>query len=752
MKRAFIACLCFVLSPLAYAVTDLGGTTGPACVEDPCDTYRFPPKCTDANLDGVCDGYTAKSWSKNSAITSVPAVCNAGDNATANPDINPVFSATIKGTGAALSTIGLSISSSTGAITGTPSTGGTFAFDVVCANDLGSRTDVLTADIADVGGPGGIPALGYFVDCTSGNDASAGTTQATAWKTLDKVQTAVVTAGSRVWIKAGGTCQLNQPLRFNWSGVSAANPSIIGSYYVTSNVAYINSPTNWTASRRPSDYTYTAARPILEGTYKDSCRLGYWNTSKCAWNTADANPQNRTPGTAVPTSVWDGLVDIRSGQYMTLQDVEIKSSAGSGINFSSSASFYCRPGEGVCETSNITVQRVKVNGVSGNGIYVGATAQWVVRDSEITKTNLAVADGQPCSRNSITACGSLIFVGGSSIASTICAPCYGLIENNDIHDSFGEAIGLYGVSYVLARGNWIGSHGSSGINMGSSESMVAEQNMVFGGDIYDPPSADNTGLARKAFWTLSNELAGADSGIPRLGDSWGGQGTNGKRNITRNNLAGNATAADCIESYTLGGGDYVSLPFYVSALIAGNTCVSKSTNPTLNLEYAYENMPAIIEAIDVGNNLFTQYGGSSSNICQIYTTSSKINVHHNQFTTTPSWSQCRSPGTGEVINASTGLGAFNFSTASWTSKPAESDFLPSGGAGTNAGIAMTTTSSVYINTGTAWDWVLSKRAWLPACNTTTTQVAKTDWLKPLYFDYCGNTRGGSPDMGGREHN
>ena len=45
----------------------------------------------------------------------------------------------------------------------------------------------------------------YYVDAVGGNDASAGTTVATAWKTLQKASTAQLMPGDKLLFRAGDT-------------------------------------------------------------------------------------------------------------------------------------------------------------------------------------------------------------------------------------------------------------------------------------------------------------------------------------------------------------------------------------------------------------------------------------------------------------------------------------------------------------------------------------------------------------------
>ncbi|WP_230673239.1 Ig-like domain repeat protein [Rathayibacter sp. Leaf248] len=68
----------------------------------------------------------------------------------------------------------------------------------------------------------------YFVDATAGDDAAAGTSRATAWKSLTKASTMTYSAGDRILLKAGETWN-GQQLLPKGSG-AAGRPIVIDAY------------------------------------------------------------------------------------------------------------------------------------------------------------------------------------------------------------------------------------------------------------------------------------------------------------------------------------------------------------------------------------------------------------------------------------------------------------------------------------------------------------------------------------------
>ncbi len=71
------------------------------------------------------------------------------------------------------------------------------------------------------GGGGGITGTSYFVDCTNGNDGNDGKSQATAWKSTAKANSASLSAGDGLLFKRG--CSYGSGLVIKWSKVTIGN-------------------------------------------------------------------------------------------------------------------------------------------------------------------------------------------------------------------------------------------------------------------------------------------------------------------------------------------------------------------------------------------------------------------------------------------------------------------------------------------------------------------------------------------------
>jgi hypothetical protein len=64
----------------------------------------------------------------------------------------------------------------------------------------------VVACLAGTGTAGAATARGYYVDCAKGRDAAAGTSPATAWRTLDRASAAALRPGDAIRFKRGARC------------------------------------------------------------------------------------------------------------------------------------------------------------------------------------------------------------------------------------------------------------------------------------------------------------------------------------------------------------------------------------------------------------------------------------------------------------------------------------------------------------------------------------------------------------------
>jgi len=76
--------------------------------------------------------------------------------------------------------------------------------------------------------PNSVFAATYYIDSVNGNDLNSGTSEATPWKTVKKVDKSLLNTGDDVLFKRGETFT-DRPLVVHWSG-SSSNRVIVGAY------------------------------------------------------------------------------------------------------------------------------------------------------------------------------------------------------------------------------------------------------------------------------------------------------------------------------------------------------------------------------------------------------------------------------------------------------------------------------------------------------------------------------------------
>ena len=128
-------------------------------------------------------------------------------------------------------------------------------------------------------------AATYYVS-NDGSDRANGTSDATAWATLDRVNRQTFASGDKVLFREGDRWQGR--LAVDWSGTAAAYATV-GAYYVENGKALEG---------------YRDQRPIIEG--------------------AGRYPQG---------GIYDALIVVNSRDYVRITNLEIRNSEGRGIAF-----------------------------------------------------------------------------------------------------------------------------------------------------------------------------------------------------------------------------------------------------------------------------------------------------------------------------------------------------------------------------------------------------------------------------------
>ena len=108
-------------------------------------------------------------------------------------------------------------------------------------------------------------AATYYVDATNGNDSASGTTTATAWKTINKVNTSTFAAGDQILFKRGEVWRESlvppssgasgSPIVFDAYGTGEA-PTITGSLDLPTAAWSVDSGNIWKASVTATSMSY----------------------------------------------------------------------------------------------------------------------------------------------------------------------------------------------------------------------------------------------------------------------------------------------------------------------------------------------------------------------------------------------------------------------------------------------------------------------------------------------------------------
>lgn len=697
---------------------------------------------------------------------------NPDPNATADPacgNVANTYSVTLGPSGLAVNATNPKLPTYGGTITGGAASGtATYHAD----NSIGVEvTDTAAWTVTAVGGSGTpIPLDGhnFFVKAT-GNDALDGKSPANAWRTLSKVTNSTFAVGDNVWLE-GGSVWNQQTLTINLPGGSSTTArTIIGAYTVSGGIPIQLVPSNDSNSQRYRNYTYAVAPPKILGTYNTACRnsIIWWGNvvhpdpQKCAWG--GANGFNNLPanqGTPVPSGQNFALVSMNSTSaspkhFITIQDIQLGDSAGQGFSLTSSQG-RCTPTNTICNVDWI-LQRVKVDGTAGTPIATNSIAQVVIRKFETRLNDLSQVDAQYHTQTDIR--------GGVAVAVSNCDPCQALIEQGDIHDGWGEAMGFYGVSGVLVRGMESSGHVRSGIDGGAASHLIFEQNIAAsGGPVNDARAialAASQGVTLytggQGRGTFDYENAGTN-GNP-VGPSLPSNDRNGYLTVRRNNFV--ITLDDsCFGEYSQSGAP--------SWLRIGNWDVGNSCWVTTGRGWALENaLSSHVDAafkVNVLDNLFV-HANAAANTQPCYVQAfdaARFNFNNNFWDNglTPV-SNCRGPN--DILGGADGLGVFDFTTTNWaTAWPTVAQMTPAQASSAAADLAQSLTANVipqnYVDINgvtqmtNMWTWMLARRQWLPTCNSTTTQISETNWIKGLWGDFCSNARSATPDPGAIEYN
>ncbi len=305
---------------------------------------------------------------------------------------------------------------------------------------------------------GGYPLNTFFVD-PAGDDSFDGRSEATPWRTVSRVNSAPLPAGSWVLFKGGGVW--NEMLAPTRSGAEG-DPILFGAYGV--------------------------GRPVLDGT--GATGTAAVNVNGKSWLIVrDLELRN-----------WHGgfqLVYMQNTRNVRFEDLYMHD-ADKGFHASPSAPSF-----------DITINRVVVRNISGGSFTHGASVPaaatgWVISDSEFSNIEqscvIEAGNGTQLLRNRFFACGKLttssdrhgLFLKGPNA----------VVRDNEIHDIAGACIYI-GFEGAVLEGNRLHGCGTSGIEWAELSSvpgtLTARRNRI-----WDARTGISLGAATAQRFLVSN--------------------------------------------------------------------------------------------------------------------------------------------------------------------------------------------------------------------------------------------------------
>lgn len=255
-------------------------------------------------------------------------------------------------------------------------------------------------------------AATYYVK-PNGNDNLDGRSDATAWKTIGKVNKHSFAPGDDVYFKCGGIWE-EQALRVDWAGTSN-NRVIVGAYY---NNGLIGVSGN---------------KPIIDGNH------------------------------IVPSADYEGLVQINDRDYIDLYNLRVINSAGCGFNFydSNNCNGY---GLEVDYTYRTGINNNNCNVLSGSSVFEGCI---VKRHSMRTAGGGSWEGGLVCiGTNRVTIRKTIVYEGygegiyiGNLWGGQTGSHC--IIEDNIVYDNRAMQIYLHNTGNNIVRRNLVYGTGNT---------------------------------------------------------------------------------------------------------------------------------------------------------------------------------------------------------------------------------------------------------------------------------------------------
>ena len=519
--------------------------------------------------------------------------------------------------------IGLTLDSSTGKVSGTPTQAADQSVAIqVLDTARSSASESLTFSVV---APSSSSFRAYYVDSTSGSDSNDGTSESAPWRTIAKVNASSFAPGDHILFKRGDSWR--ELLAISSSGTSG-NPIVIDAYGNGAapeiSGADLIPQSAWTRclscqanvwkterSQQPNIVLFNGTKGTAKGSVSALTAAGnwYWNSNDLyIWCSANPGTSYTSPG--VEAGDRKLVVDLSGLGYITLQTLEL--AGGNGIP--TNGVVYAHENNGVAPHDLILNNLALAHG-AGHGIHLedcnkchiqGVTVSDMDSDG-ISLVSLHAA--QPITSGSVVG-NTISDSHHDGIATYGCAiggNCQGIetpqgvfisgimISGNVVHDN-GEGIYLQWTNGSTVSENTVYHNTDTtnpaaeggGVELEASSGNVVEKNLIY--------SNRGNGVELSNDAGAGTELTGASSNIVRdnaLHDN-GASGLFTNAAPTQNNqflynLVWNHVNGDCFLANGLG------------HLFLGNVCWHNSTGIDL---YTSSSTP-LTANITIENNIVT---------------------------------------------------------------------------------------------------------------------------------------------------
>ena len=350
----------------------------------------------------------------------------------------------------------------------------------------------------------------YYVK-NGGNDSNTGLSDTQAWATINKVNSHNFQTGDNVFFKCGGTWT-GTYIFVDWDGTSD-NRVVIGAYYGNGVLGG------------------SGDKPVMDG--------------------------NDT----APSDNYDGLITIENREYITVENVHIKRSAGYGV--------------WVYQSNNILVDNIYIKRTYMQGVYFRTSSYCTLQYSDVSET---------CRYGN----GSVVAFWDSDHVDILYNILHETSNEQIVMNSGREGINFLHSDYSNAIGNVVYDCKGLGIYFDHAQNATAKNNLIY-----------YTG--NKAYWRSATR--------PSSGIVFTDEEVQGPNHLSRDITIANNLIANCGKGIILwSGAANDNDPALINVVIANNTIVeSVSTDGserTIELQASSRHSNTIIK-----NNIFWQSDG-----------------------------------------------------------------------------------------------------------------------------------------------